>query len=604
MPPSAALPPGWRVQTSRSSGEEYYVNEHTEESQYEVPTGPAPGAPAAAAPSDEPPVVEPAPAPAPRPVPAALLPATAAPPAAAAPRRQLPPAGHTDNDRRGAPEPVSMTADEIRDLQLLDQREADRRALPAGWERCRSSETGQVYYINKHTHTRHVEFPLKPARSKKSWWCCSSRSSGEGQQRRRPNSNEDDEATRLAHQEANLRPLPEGWERVRASETGETYFLNTVTHRRVREFPTQRAASGTAQGGGCCSNKPPKPTVKTLSQDVHHLKVQVDDLYRQLSTQHHMRIEQWSRRFPRLDALRTKRRVYTAWSRYAARAVRTEGIVERMTGGRSKHGAKVRAFGRWVAMWRHAHRIDVEERTRELERVTHSVRGDVDERLAQLEQAEDGRPSARRNSGRLKVMEDDRVVQTHHPRRLSPARRSSPVRLSPEAVSRGDVVVRRRRVVSPQPEDSSLAQVRVVSSRVINSGGDGSSSPLGRASVSDANRMMGRAAATAAVNKVGGRRVTRIISPERAPRSRLLQRRMKAARGGSDDDDGDYSSSSSDSEGENSQARARRRARNTRGGGVATQQQRQQRDSPHQLLQQMRRSPAATPSLAGRRRRP
>jgi hypothetical protein len=59
MPPSAALPPGWRVQTSRSSGEEYYVNEYTEESTYEVPTGPA------AAPSDEPPVVEPAPAPAP-----------------------------------------------------------------------------------------------------------------------------------------------------------------------------------------------------------------------------------------------------------------------------------------------------------------------------------------------------------------------------------------------------------------------------------------------------------------------------------------------------------------------------------------------------------
>ena len=38
---SEALPPGWRVQVSRSTGEKYYVNNHTEESTYDVPTGPS-----------------------------------------------------------------------------------------------------------------------------------------------------------------------------------------------------------------------------------------------------------------------------------------------------------------------------------------------------------------------------------------------------------------------------------------------------------------------------------------------------------------------------------------------------------------------------------
>ena len=37
--------PGWYSMVSRSTGDTYYVNEHTEESQYEFPTGPAPRAP-------------------------------------------------------------------------------------------------------------------------------------------------------------------------------------------------------------------------------------------------------------------------------------------------------------------------------------------------------------------------------------------------------------------------------------------------------------------------------------------------------------------------------------------------------------------------------
>ena len=144
-------------------------------------------------------------------------------------------------------------------------------------------------------------FPEKPARRKR-LACCGSRPPPSRRGRR---SFEDEEAVRLAHQEANLRPLPEGWQRVRSSETGEIYFLNTVTHRRVAEFPTQAAAHRDSGG---------KATVKTLSRDIRHLKVQVDDLYRQLSTQHHRQIEQWAARYRRRGALRMKRRIVAAWS--------------------------------------------------------------------------------------------------------------------------------------------------------------------------------------------------------------------------------------------------------------------------------------------------
>ena len=43
--PADLPPPGWYSMVSRSTGDTYYVNEHTEESQYEFPTGPAPRAP-------------------------------------------------------------------------------------------------------------------------------------------------------------------------------------------------------------------------------------------------------------------------------------------------------------------------------------------------------------------------------------------------------------------------------------------------------------------------------------------------------------------------------------------------------------------------------
>jgi len=49
---AAALPAGWEAAVSRSSGETYYINTHTGESTYEVPTASAPaeeGAPPAAA---------------------------------------------------------------------------------------------------------------------------------------------------------------------------------------------------------------------------------------------------------------------------------------------------------------------------------------------------------------------------------------------------------------------------------------------------------------------------------------------------------------------------------------------------------------------------
>ena len=43
--PADLPPPGWYSMVSRSTGDTYYVNEHTEESQHEFPSGPAPRAP-------------------------------------------------------------------------------------------------------------------------------------------------------------------------------------------------------------------------------------------------------------------------------------------------------------------------------------------------------------------------------------------------------------------------------------------------------------------------------------------------------------------------------------------------------------------------------
>ncbi len=560
---ATALPAGWITQVSRSSGDTYYVNEVTGESQFEVPTAPAstPVAP---------------------PVPAS--------PGTTAHSRSLAPLA--DGVAAAAalapePEPTRLTEAEVRELQRLDQREAERRPLPGGWERFRSSETGLLMYVNTHTHMMQATFPLKPARPKKLslfQLCCGSR----------PNTkeDEDEEAARLAHQEANLRPLPEGWQRVRASETGETYFLNTVTHRRVKEFPTQTAAQA-AHGGG----KPPKPTVKTLSRDVHHLKVQVDDLYRQLSTQHHKQIEQWASRYQRRCALLLKRRIVSKWSQHTCRRTQAEAIVERMTAGRCKYGPKVWAFGRWVALWRHSQRTRLEDRARELERTTHGIHSDVGERLSHLEHTAaasgiDVRSACRRD-GCTMIMDGRAKTPLG---RLRPAGR--------QKTSEDGVVVGRRRVLSPQ-------RIGLDCDESYEVRGAQRGTPLSRTSSSETNRhspvLVAQKQQVARSGSQLANRGSIRRSPDRVTRSRLLERRMRTTRGGDfEDDDGlssGSSSNSSDSEGEKSASRARERALQSQ--RRRRQQQQQQYESPRQMLQKMRASPL--PSSQGRqasRRRP
>lgn len=539
------LPPGWRTQLSRSMGDMYYVNEHTGDSTYDVPTGPAPRGPAGEA-------IAPLPLPA---TPVVVNTQNFAPLAAGtAPVVQ--------------PEPKQMlTADEVRELQRLDQRDAELRPLPNGWERYRSSDTGLLMYVNTHTHKMQTMFPQKPARPKKMAFCCASRltsPTNTGKAFRRYG-HEEKEIERLAHQEANLRPLPEGWQRVRASETGETYFLNTVTHRRVKEFPTRHAAH-TAQGGCCSGGKPPKPTVETLSRDVHHLKVQVDDLYHQLSTQHHRQIEQWSSRYRRREALRAKRRSLAAWSRHAAYRTRAKAIIERMTGGRSKYGPKVWAFGRWVAMWRHSQRISFEERARELEHFAHSVRDNMVGQFSHRQHDSDvGLSPAARHEGRTMVMSG---------RAKTPRSRLS----TTEPREFGDDTHR------PTPSSFRSALRRATSSETNRAS---AVSVPGITNTAPSTRLQPRSRASA---KAAHR------SPERATRTQLLQRRMRATRG-SDCSDDDLSSSSSESEGEHSINRTREHPR---------RRQHQKRETPQQLLEKMRSSPAASSTRQGRqsRRRP
>ncbi len=567
----SALPAGWATQKSRSTGDTYYINEVTGESQFEVPTAPAGKEDQLAPP----------------PVPAS--------PGAAVNSRPLAPLA--DGAAAAAvvvepgPEPTRLTEAEVRELQRLDQREAERRPLPDGWERFRSSETGSLMYVNTHTHTMQVAFPLKPARPKKLslFRCCGSR----------PKSNEyeDEQEARLAHQEANLRPLPEGWQRVRASETGETYFLNTVTRRRVKEFPTQTAAQAAHSGGGCCSSGPPKPTVKSLGHDVHHLKVQVDDLYRQLSMQHHKQIEQWASRYRRRGILRLKRRIVSTWSQHTFRRSQAEAIVERMTGGRSKYGPKFWAFGRWVAMWRHSQRRRFEERARELEHATRGIHSDVGERLSHLEDVAAasgvGLWSSSEQEGRTMVM--DGRAKTPLARLRPPGRRES---------GEDSVVIGRRRVLSPQRLELDQDDPYEVH-------GAAAGTPLRSATSSDMNRHGPVSVApkqpAARSRSQPANRGSTIRSPDRVTRSRLLERRMRTTRSGDYDDD-DLSSgsdsSSSDSEGEKSARRARERALQSQR-RRRQQQQHQQHESGHQLLQKMRASPAA--SSHGRqmsRRRP
>ena len=69
---AAALPAGWDTQVSRSTGETYYVNQHTYESTYDLPTQPASAtrAESASTPREEPlPQPEPEPQPEPQPEP-------------------------------------------------------------------------------------------------------------------------------------------------------------------------------------------------------------------------------------------------------------------------------------------------------------------------------------------------------------------------------------------------------------------------------------------------------------------------------------------------------------------------------------------------------
>ena len=435
-----ALPAGWRAQESRSSGETYYVNEYTEESTYDVPTAPAQQLVA----PDRPPSPQPIPA---TPAPGLKLSSPGSPQTrwgraapTAPPSAQL----RLDDGHDETRAPVSLSAEEIHRLQLRDLQEAECKPLPDGWERVRSSVTGGLLYVNTHTHVVQAELPKEAAKPRRNAFaCCSGKPAGA-----RRGSREDEEAVRLAHQEAKLRPLPEGWERVRSAADGRTYFLNKVTQRRTPEFPIHAAKREP-------SGKAKKPTVKMLSEDVHHLKVQIDDLYRQLSTQDCIRKEQWALRYSRHDALRTKRRVMAAWSQFTARHIRGEVIVERMTGGHSRFSSKTWAFGKWVAMWRHTHRIENEERARELERVAHDVRDEVDELM---------RGGGRRGAP-VMVVNEPVVRLRRSPARVVDWRRA-------RTPSKEEVVTSRRQraasPVSPQWTSSQLMQRRMAASR----GGD------------------------------------------------------------------------------------------------------------------------------------
>jgi hypothetical protein len=215
------LPPGWESMSSRTTGGKYYLNTKTGETQFDPPTEAARGADGSIATEDG--------------MDDGMI---------AAPSLDAPPAIGGVDDSGGGGGGGGGAALPPRDL-------------PQGWETARSKNTGKVYYINIWTRESQYEFPAIPALPA-GWTMAISTSTGEpyfvnsvsGEtQFEFPDGPAEGAEEPVAppapaapaSEAAKGKPLPAGWDIATSRTNNQKFYVNMVTGESQAEFPAQPA---------------------------------------------------------------------------------------------------------------------------------------------------------------------------------------------------------------------------------------------------------------------------------------------------------------------------------------------------------------------------